>query len=75
MKRSKALSMMRKTAKRIAHEKLKETLPQEEQKKLTGDEVINYLYLRNRQGYLELSPLCYKYHYKKLKEAYDFKTN
>ena len=54
----------------IAHNKLKETLPKEEQEKLKGDEVLKTLYIRNRKGYLELSPLCFKYHYKQLKSAY-----
>lgn len=69
-KRVTALKVIRAAAMKIAHDKLKETLPEEEKDKLKGDEVIRSMYLRNKRGYLELSPLCYKYHYKKLKAAY-----
>lgn len=71
MKRTKALKELRKAARQLAHDALKDTLPDEEQKKLTGNEVLNALYHRDNKGYLVLSPLCFKYHYKKLKEAYD----
>lgn len=75
MKRTKALKELRKVAKQMAHAALKDTLPDEEQAKLTGDEVLNALYHRDNRGYLVLSPLCFKYHYKKLKEVYDSKTS
>ena len=70
-KRTVALKIIRATAINIAHEKLKETLPDHEQEKLKGDEVIKTMYIRNSRGYLELSPLCYKYHYIQLKKAYE----
>ena len=70
MNKTADLKKIRKLARDEAHQNYRNMLSDEDQAKLKGDEIIFAMYINSRGGYQELSPLCYKGIYKKMKKQY-----